>query len=77
MKRILKHPLVLSFLIISALAYFNYQGWINPVSDVFFKSSSFIEKNIFNFSLKVNNFFNFLVSVNNLRQENNFLREEN
>jgi len=77
MKRIFKHPFVLSLLIIFSLIFINQRGWLNPVSNIFFKSSSLIQKNILYLSLKTNNFFNFIISIKNLNQENNKLKEDN
>jgi len=77
MKRILKHPLILSLLIIFSLIFINQQGWLNPVYNIFLKSSSFIQKSIFQTSLKTNNFIDFIATIRNLKQENNDLKEKN
>lgn len=77
MKRILKHPLVLSLLIIFSLIFINQQGWLNSVYNIFFKSSSFVQKNVFQTSLKANNFIDFITAIKNLEQENNDLKEKN
>jgi len=77
MKRIFKHPLILSLLIIFCLIFINQQGWLNSVYNIFFKSSSFVQENIFQISLKTNNFIDFIVSIKNLEQENIKLKKDN
>jgi len=77
MKKIFKHPLILSLLIIFSLIFLNQQGWLNSVYNIFFKSSSFIQENIFQVSLKTNNFINFIISIKNLEQENVELKNNN
>ena len=77
MKRIFKHPLILSLLIIFCLIFINQQGWLNSVYNIFFKSSSFVQENIFKISLKTNNFIDFVVSIKNLEQENIELKKNN
>ncbi len=77
MKRIFKHPLILSLLIIFCLILINQQGWLNSVHNIFLRSSSFIQKNIFQISLKTNNFIDFVVSIKNIEQENIELKKYN
>ena len=77
MKRIFKHPLILSLLIIFCLILINQQGWLNSVDNIFLKSSSFVQENIFQISLKTNNFIDFVVSVKDLEQKNIELKKYN
>ena len=77
MKRIFKHPLILSLLIIFCLISINQQGWLNSVYNIFFKSSSFVQENIFQISLKTNNFIDFVISIKNLEQKNIKLEKDN
>lgn len=77
MKRIFRHPFVLSLLIILVLVSLNYQGWLKIPQNMFFKLIAPGQKIIYQFSLKANNFVNFLFSINQLNQENTRLKQEN
>jgi len=77
MKNIFKHPFILSLLIIFSLIFLNQQGWLNVIHNVFFKSSFFVQENIFQASLKTANFINFITSINSLEQENTDLKQIN
>ncbi len=77
MKRILSHPFVLSLLIIILFIFFNSQGWLKLIEDVFLSLSRPIQETTYQFSLKARNFADFVFSVRGLEKENNSLKEEN
>ncbi len=77
MKKIFRHPLVLSLLIIGVLFFLNYKGLLKVPQDLFFKLFAPIEKIIYQTSLKTSNFFNSINSINRLNTENSELKQEN
>ena len=77
MKKILRHPLVLSLLIIIGLILINSQGWLKIPQDFLARLTAPGQKCLCQFSSKARNFANFLISINNLNQENVDLQKEN
>ena len=77
MKKIFKHPLILSLLVIVALFFLNYQGLLKSPQDLFFRLFAPAQKIIYRGSLKASNFFDSINSINNLNQENAKLKQEN
>lgn len=77
MKNIFKYPLIISLLIIFCLIFINQNGWLDIIHNIFFKSSSFVQKNVFQISLKADNFVDFIISIKNFERENAELKEIN
>ena len=77
MKKILRHPLVLSCLIVSFFVFLNFYGWLAGLENIFVKISSPFQRTFYQTSLKMNNFAGFILSVKDLKKKNNRLEEEN
>ena len=77
MKRILRHPLILSVFVVAMFAFLNWQGWLEPPKDIFFRLTVPCQKIIYQFSLSADRAFGFLVSIKNLEQENTEYKREN
>jgi len=77
MKSIFKHPLILSLFIIFCFIIINQQGWLNIVHNSFFNLSHFVQKNVFQTSLKADNFVDLLTSIKNLEEDNMNLKQNN
>lgn len=68
MKNLFKHPFVWSILLITVFIFINSQGWLRGFKDVFFQATSFSQKLVYRFSLKVEGL---------LEQENTNLEQVN
>ena len=77
MKRFLKHPLILSFLIISGLALFYSQGYLEPLEDIFLKVLTPVSRLIYQSSSKARNLAQIIKRQNTLSQENSRLEQDN
>lgn len=77
MKKFFSHPFLLSLAIIIGLIFFNQQGWLKTPQNIFFKSTSALQANLFQLSLKMNNLVDFVFSLRQLNSENNNLKEKN
>lgn len=76
MKKVFKHPLTISLLIVGLLIFLALQGWLKIPENIFFQLIAPWQKTIYQISLKINNVINFVKSVNNLNQENIKLSQE-
>lgn len=77
MKRIFRHPLFLSLLLIAAIVFLNNQGWLKLPQGIIFHLISPGQKISYQASLRLTNFIDFLGSIYKLNQNNIKLAEEN
>jgi len=77
MKKILKHPLVLSVLVISFFIWLNLYGWPNGLENIFIRVSSPLQKILYQSALRLNGLADFVFSIKNLKEDNQKLEEEN
>lgn len=76
MKKTLKHPLVLSLMVVSFFIALNFYGWLSGVENIFLRVSSPVRNAFYQSALKVNGLANFVFSIRNLEKENRALQEE-
>ncbi|MBU1136962.1 rod shape-determining protein MreC [Patescibacteria group bacterium] len=77
MKKIFRHPLILSFLVVSGFVFLNFYGWLAGVENIFFKISFPFQSVFYQSSLKLNNLADFVFSIRNLEKENSGLEDKN
>lgn len=76
MRRIVNHPLIISFLVVFFLIFLNLQGWLAFTKGAFLKLTEPWQNLSYQFSLKMDKYVNDIISVRRLREENQKLREE-
>jgi len=76
MKKVFRHPLTISLLIVGLLILIGFQSWLKIPENIFFQITTPWQKIIYQISLKINNAISFVKSVNNLNQENIRLSQE-
>ncbi|MFH1551978.1 MAG: rod shape-determining protein MreC [bacterium] len=77
MKKILHNSFIFSLLIIFCFIFLNYLGALQVPKNIFFKSTSVVQKTIYIFSLEISDFFRFFSSINNIKKENANLKQQN
>ena len=76
MRGFIRHPLVLSFLIILIFIFFNQQGWLKTFEDVFFKLSSPGKRVIYQSSFKIKNLTNSIFLIGQFENQIHQLEKE-
>lgn len=77
MKKILRHPLFLSLLLIGVIIFLNSRSWFKPPQDFVAYLLSPVQKISYQASLKFNRFINFISSIYYLEQDKTRLEQEN
>ncbi len=77
MRRILSHPLILSLLLVIALVFLNYQGWLAFFKDFTLEISAYFQKSIYNTSNRLSELGRGMVSLPEIVDENQRLRQAN
>lgn len=77
MKKLIKKPIILAFLIIIGLIFLNSQGLLEKPKGIFFKVTAPFQKLTYQIGLKFSNSIDLLKKIKQLNQENIRYRDEN